>query len=128
MSANPATSPTAILLISCPDQPGIVAAISSFLWENQGNIVDIDQHVDSEEKVFFMRVEWEIPGFAVAREDLAATLSKLADRFEMRWKLYFSDVKPRVALFVTRDNHCLYDLLSRQESGELPMEVPLIIS
>lgn len=121
-------SPTAILLISCPDQAGIVAAISSFLYENRGNIVDINQHVDQEEGAFFMRVEWEIDGFALKREELARSLASLVVRFSMKWELHFSDVVPRVALFVTRDNHCFYDLLSRHESGELGMEIPLIVS
>ena len=121
-------SPTAILLVSCPDQPGIVAAVSAFLYENQGNIVDVDQHVDSEYGVFLMRVEWETNGLAVARDEIGSAIAPLAERFSMDWSLYFSDIVPRAALFVTRDNHCLYDLLSRHESGELRMEIPLIVS
>jgi formyltetrahydrofolate deformylase len=121
-------SPTAILCVSCPDRAGIVAAVSTFLYENQGNIVDVDQHVDAEEGAFFMRVEWELEGFAIPRESLAASLAPLADRFGMEWELHFSDVVPRVALFVTKENHCLYDLLSRHESGELRMDLPLIVS
>ena len=121
-------SPTAILLVSCPDQPGIVAAVSAFLYENQGNIVDVDQHVDSEYGVFLMRVEWETNGFAVVRDEIGSAIAPLAEKFSMDWSLYFSDIVPRAALFVTRDNHCLYDLLSRHESGELRMEIPLIVS
>ncbi|MEC8824785.1 MAG: formyltetrahydrofolate deformylase [Verrucomicrobiota bacterium] len=121
-------SPTTILLVSCPDQPGIVAAVSAFLYENQGNIVDVDQHVDSEYGVFLMRVEWETNGFAVARDEIGSAIAPLAEKFSMDWSLYFSDIVPRAALFVTRDNHCLYDLLSRHESGELRMEIPLIVS
>jgi len=128
LSASSKDSPTAILLVSCPDQPGIVAVVSAFLCENQGNIVDVDQHVDSEYGVFLMRVEWETSGFAVARDEIGSTIAPLAERFSMDWSLYFSDIVPRVALFVTRDNHCLYDLLSRHESGELRMEIPLIVS
>ena len=127
MSA-PKDSPTAILLVSCSDQPGIVAAVSAFLYENQGNIVDVDQHVDSEYGVFLMRVEWETNGFAVARDEIGSAIARLAEKFSMDWSLYFSDIVPRAALFVTRDNHCLYDLLSRHESGELRMEIPLIVS
>jgi formyltetrahydrofolate deformylase len=115
-------------LISCPDKAGIVAALSTFLYENRGNIVDIDQHVDLEEGVFFMRVEWELEGFAIARDGIAEALAPLVDRFAMRWELHFSDIVPRVALFVTKDNHCFYDLLSRHESGELRMDIPLIVS
>ncbi len=128
MSTPPKDSPTAILLVSCPDRPGIVAALSAFLYENRGNIVDIDQHVDPGEGVFFMRVEWELDGFAIPRENLAISLAPLAERFEMRWDLHFSDVIPRAALFVTKENHCFYDLLSRHESGELRMDIPLIVS
>lgn len=115
-------------MISCPDKAGIVAALSTFLYENRGNIVDIDQHVDLEEGVFFMRVEWELEGFAIARDGIAAALAPLVERFAMRWELHFSDIVPRVALFVTKDNHCFYDLLSRHESGELRMDIPLIVS
>ncbi len=128
MSIPSQDSPTAILRVSCPDQAGIVAAVSSFLYENQGNIVDIDQHVDQDEGGFFMRVEWELASFAVARDSLAVALAPIAARFGMEWELHFSDVVPRTALFVTKENHCLYDLLSRHESGELRMEIPLMVS
>lgn len=128
LSALSNDSPTAILLISCPDQAGIVAAVSTFLFENKGNIVDIDQHVDQEDGVFFMRVEWEVEGFALRRGELKPALAPLMERFAMQWELHFSDVVPRAALFVTRDNHCFYDLLSRHESGELGMDIPLIVS
>ena len=128
MKTDLSDSPTAILLVSCPDRSGIVAAISTFLFEHEGNIVDIDQHVDQDEGVFLMRVEWELAGFGIAREEILEALHPLLDRFAMRWDLHFSDVPPRVALFVTKDNHCLYDLLSRHESGELQMEIPLIVS
>lgn len=121
-------SPTAILLVSCPDQPGIVAAVSGFLYENAGNIVDVDQHVDIDEGVFFMRLEWEVEGFAIPRERYAEALRPLVERYRMDWELHFSDVLPRAALFVTRENHCLYDLLSRHESGELRIDIPLIVS
>ncbi|MDF1755140.1 MAG: formyltetrahydrofolate deformylase [Verrucomicrobiales bacterium] len=119
---------TAILLISCPDQSGIVAAISNFLFENQGNILDVDQHVDRDENAFFMRIEWEVDGFGIDREKISEAIAPLADKFSMTWTLNFSDVLPRVAIFVTKENHCLYDLLSRHESRELAMEIPLIIS
>lgn len=128
MSSLLKNTDTAILLISCRDQPGIVAALSEFLFRNEGNIVDIDQHVDLENESFFMRVEWEIEGFAVPRDEITEALSPLVEKFGLNCSLYFSDVTPRVALFVTKENHCVYDLLSRQESGELRMEVPLIVS
>ena len=102
--------------------------MAGFLFENAGNIVDVDQHVDPENQGFFMRLEWEVEGFAIERQEIAGAFEVLAEKFEMNWSLHFSDIVPRAAIFVTRDNHCIYDLLSRQESGELPMEVPLIIS
>ena len=122
------SSPTAILLISCPDQAGIVATISRFIFENEGNIVHLEQHVDAEANAFFMRLEWEIDSFRIERDGIAEAFGPLAGKFGMNWTLSFSDVRPRVAIFVTKDNHCLYDLLSRHESGELAMDVPLIIS
>ncbi|NNE92513.1 MAG: formyltetrahydrofolate deformylase [Verrucomicrobiales bacterium] len=125
---NQSQKPTAILLMSCPDQAGIVAAISAFISENEGNIIHLDQHVDAEENAFFMRLEWEVEGFKITRSEIARAFEPLASGFGMSWDLYFSDIKPRIALFVTKENHCLYDLLSRHESGELPMEVPLIVS
>ena len=127
MQKQPATT-TAILLMSCPDQPGIVSAISGFISENSGNILHLEQHVDSEVGAFFMRVEWEVDGFAISRSEIKSAFAPLAEKFSMEWALHFSDIKPRVAIFVTKDNHCIYDLLSRHESGELPMEIPLIIS
>ncbi|MDC0252056.1 formyltetrahydrofolate deformylase [bacterium] len=128
MSTHSQDSSTAILLVSCPDQAGIVASVSDFLFQNKGNIVDVDQHVDQESGVFFMRVEWEIEGFSVAPDQIEEAIAPLAEKFSMTWSLYFTEVVPRVALFITRDNHCVYDLLSRHESGELRMEVPLIVS
>ncbi|MAS96096.1 MAG: formyltetrahydrofolate deformylase [Verrucomicrobiales bacterium] len=128
MSAASKDSPTAILLVSCPDQPGIVSTISTYLFENKGNIVDIDQHVDQEAGAFFMRVEWEIDSFGIPRDEIGAAIEPFAEKFQMDWELYFTDIVPRVALFVTKENHCFYDLLSRHESGELRMEIPLIVS
>ena len=129
MAASPKQKrSTAILLISCPDQPGIVAAISQFLFSNSGNIVDVDQHVDADEKTFFMRMEWEVEGFSIEREIIADSFAPLAEKFSINWELHFSDVLPRAAIFVTKENHCLYDLLSRYESGEVRMEIPCIIS
>lgn len=125
MESTPAT---ATLLVSCADQSGLVAAMSGFISESNGNIVDLEQHVDSSEKVFFMRLEWELDGFSIARDQIKTSLEPLLTRFNMQWSLRFSDVRPQVALFVTRDNHCLYDILSRQQSGDLQMDVPLIIS
>ena len=120
--------PTAILLIHCPDQPGLVRAVASFIAENGGNIVHFDQHVDSQEGIFFMRAEWDMANFVVSREDLPVFIRVLAEPRRMTWSLHFSDARHRLALFVSKDAHCLYDLLSRHEAGELEADIPLIIA
>lgn len=120
---------SAILLIHCPDQPGLVAAISNFIADNGGNILDLDQHVDDERGIFFMRVEWNLAGFRIP-------LAHIADRFgdtigapfNMQWRLHFSDERPRMAILVSRLPHCLTDLLARWQSGEWQVDIPLIIS
>ncbi len=119
---------TAVLLLSCPDQKGLVAAVSDFLYKNQGNIIHADQHTDQEEGVFLQRVEWELDGFALPREEIEAGFQPIADRFGMTWSLSFSDAVPRIAVFVSKLPHCLYDLLARWKMGEFQAEVPLIIS
>ncbi len=120
--------PTAILLIHCPDQPGLVRAVADFIFENGGNVVHLDQHVDQDAGVFFMRVEWQLDGFRIPKEDLARVFHYVAEPRRMRWTLHFTDQQHRVALFVSREQHCLYDLLARHEAGDLPVEIPLIIS
>jgi formyltetrahydrofolate deformylase len=119
---------TAVLLISCADQKGLVAAVSDFLFRNGGNIVHADQHTDREERVFLQRVEWEIDGFAIARDGIAEAFRPLAERFGMAWDLRFSDETPRAAILVSKMHHCLYDLLARWRLGELQCAIPLIIS
>lgn len=119
---------TAILLIHCPDQKGIVAVITDFLLKNNGNVVDIEQHVDDQINHFFMRVEWELDGFAIPKEkieDYFATL--IGNKYNMQWQLRFSGKKPRMAIFVSKMSHCLYDILQRYMSGEWEVEIPLII-
>lgn len=119
---------TAILLIHCPDQKGIVAAISDFLLKNNGNVVDIEQHVEVDINHFFMRVEWELNDFAIPREKIADYFATLiGNKYQMQWQLKFSDNKPRMALFVSKMSHCLYDILQRYMSGEWDVEIPLII-
>lgn len=120
---------TAILLIHCPDQTGIVAAVTDFLFKNNGNIIDLEQHVDRDAKVFFMRTEWELADFLIEREkidDYFGTL--IGKRFNMKWTLHFTDKKPRMAIFVSKASHCLYDILSRYQAKEWAVEVPVIIS
>lgn len=119
----------AILLIHCPDRPGIVVAITEFIHKNDGNILYLDQHVDSERGVFFMRVEWDLTNFVIQREKIAEYFETLvASRYEMVSQLSFTDTKLRMALFVSKMSHCFYDLLARYESGELNVEIPVIIS
>jgi len=119
---------TAILLIHCPDQKGIVAAISDFLLKNNGNVVDIEQHVEKDINHFFMRVEWELADFAIPREKIEEYFATLiGNKYQMHWQLHFSDKKPRMALFVSKMSHCLYDILQRYMSGEWHVEIPLII-
>jgi formyltetrahydrofolate deformylase len=120
---------TAILLVHCPDQPGIVAAVSDFLYKNKGNVISLDQHVDREISHFFMRVEWELEGFAIPQEKVEDYFSTLiGERFQMQWQLHFTSQIPRMAVFVSKVSHCLYDILQRWASNEWRVELPLIIS
>ena len=118
---------TAVLLLSCPDQRGLVAAVSDFLYRHHGNIVHADQHTDRERGLFVQRVEWELAGFDIARDDIAGAFRPLAERFAMDWSLRFSDHVPRLALMVSKLPHCLYDLLARWRMGELRADIPIII-
>lgn len=120
---------TAILLIYCPDKQGILAAVTEFLNENQGNIIYLDQHVDHEEAIFYMRVEWELEKFAIPREKIADYFQTLiAQKFTIKFSLHFSDQHPRMAVFVSKMSHCLFDILSRYTAGEWDADIPLIIS
>ena len=117
------------ILIHCKDRPNIIASVTNFIAQKDGNIVYIDQHVDREQNIFFMRLESEFikESFSVDifREDFK---NKLADAFEMKWRIYSSTRKPKMALFISKYDHCLYDLLGRYNSGELNLEIPFIIS
>ncbi|MBN1184329.1 MAG: formyltetrahydrofolate deformylase [Bacteroidales bacterium] len=120
---------TAIVLMHCPDQRGIVANVTEFLNFNHGNILYLDQHVDHEEKVFFMRVEWELDGFLVPADKIADYFqTQIAAKYNMKFNLYFSSYTPRMALFVSKMSHCLFDILSRYKAGEWNVEIPCIIS
>ncbi len=120
---------SAILLIHCPDQKGLVATVAEFIQKNNGNIIHLDQHVDFEQSIFFMRIEWELKGFDIPAEKIGEFFKILiADKYSMKWTLNFSGRKPRMALFVSKLSHCLYDILAFSESGEWHVEVPLIIS
>ena len=119
---------TAVLLLSCPDQKGLVAAVSDFLYKNDGNIIHADQHTDQEEGIFLQRVEWELKGFAIEREGIVGAFQPIADRFGMTWSLHFSDNVPRIALFASTLPHCLYDLLARWRMGEFRADIRAVIS
>ena len=119
---------TAILLISCPDQKGLVAAIADFLLLHDANILHADQHQDAELKLFLMRVEWDLAGFTLDLADFAAAFRPIAERFGMTWRLAESSRKPRLAIFVSKFDHCLADLFYRYQSGELHCELPIVIS
>ena len=120
---------TAKLLLHCPDQPGILAEVTDFITVNKGNIFYLDQYVDHVENIFFMRIEWELESFLVPQEKIEDYFETLyAQKYGMSFRLYFSDVKPRMAIFVSKMSHCLFDLLARYTAGEWNVEIPLIIS
>ena len=120
---------TAILLIHCPDKPGILAAVTEFINQHQGNILYLDQYVNREEKVFFMRVEWDLSSFQIPKDKIEEYFRTLLGlRFDMNFSLYFSEVRPRMAIFVSKMSHCLYDLLARYAAGEWKVAIPVIIS
>jgi formyltetrahydrofolate deformylase len=124
----PAASPTATLLISCPDQRGLVAKIASFIYSNGGNIIHADQHTDFSAGLFLTRLEWQLEGFNLPRELIGPAFNAIAQPLQANWQLHFSDDLPRIAIWVSRQDHCLYDLLWRQQAGELAAQIPLIIS
>ena len=120
---------TANLLLNCPDKPGILAEVTDFITVNKGNIIYLDQYVDHVENIFFMRIEWELKDFLVPQEKIEDYFRTLyGQKYEMDFRLYFSDVKPRMAIFVSKMSHCLFDMLARYTAGEWNVEIPLIIS
>jgi formyltetrahydrofolate deformylase len=119
---------TAILLIDCPDRKGLVAAIADFLYRHDANILHADQHQDAEQGLFLMRVEWDLAGFDLSIEQFKREFAPVAEQFQMNWRLELSAVRPKVAVFVSKYDHCLVDLLYRQQSGELACDIPLIVS
>ena len=116
-----------VLLLSCPDQRGVVAAVADFIASHNGNIVHAEQHTDDVEKVFFQRVEFEIDGFDIPRERILESFAPVSNRFGMQVQLRFTDVRPRVAIMASKQSHCLFDLLTRWRSGELPADVVAVI-
>ena len=121
--------PTAILLLYCQDQPGIISEVTKFITDNKGNIVYLDQSVDKEDGMFFMRIEWELDTFLIPRDKVSEYINTLySQRYHLSFKLYFSDVRPRMAIFVSKMSHCLYDLLARWKAGEFNCDIPCIVS
>ena len=120
---------TAIILVHCPDQPGIVARVTEFIYSNKGNIISLEQHVDHSADRFFMRLKWDLDNFMIPREKISDYFQTLiASPYQMSFELYFSEARPRMAIFVSKMSHCLYDILSRWESGDWNVEIPVIIS
>ncbi len=120
---------TAILLLHCPDKPGLIAELTNFVTVNNGNIVYLDQYVDHTEGIFFMRMEWDLGKFLIPTDKIEDYFTTLyAQKHNMDFRIYFSDKKPRMAIFVSKMSHCLYDMLARYTAGEWNVDIPLIIS
>ncbi|MFR1236339.1 MAG: formyltetrahydrofolate deformylase [Barnesiella sp.] len=129
MSLETNRSIHAVLLMHCPDQPGIIAVVTDFINVNGGNIVYLDQHVDRANGIFFMRVEWDLTRFNIPQEKIEDYFNTLyAQKYDMYFRLYFSDYRPKMAIFVSKMSHCLYDILARYTAGEWNVEIPVIIS
>lgn len=121
---------TAIITMHCQDEKGIISAVTDFILTNNGNIVELDQHVDVDSKRFFMRVEWETDGFGIKLEKIGEYFETLIARKykDIHWEVSFNHQKPKMALFVSHYGHCLYDILGRVDTGEWNVEIPLVIS
>lgn len=119
----------AIILISSPDRPGLVAAVTDFININGGNIINLEQHVDKQDNTFFMRIEWDLANFIIPKEKISDYFQTLyANKYNMTFRLYFNDHTPRMAVFVSKMSHCLFDILARYTAGEWKVKIPLIIS
>ena len=121
-------NPTATLLVSCPDQRGLVAKIANFIYANGGNIIHADQHTDFAAGLFLTRIEWQLEDFNLPREYIAPAFNAIAQPLQAKWQLHFSDTVPRIAIWVSRQDHCLFDLIWRHRAKEFSAEIPLIIS
>jgi formyltetrahydrofolate deformylase len=121
-------STTAVLLLSCPDQPGIVAAVADFVYRHGGNILDAQQHTDETDGIFFQRIEFDLSGCDLAPDEIEPAIQPLVERFDMRCAVRQSRDVARVGVLVSREPHCLVDLLARSRRGELPAEIPVVIS
>jgi formyltetrahydrofolate deformylase len=119
---------SAILLLSCPDRRGLVSRISHFVFERGGNILDLDEHVDVDGKYFFLRLAWDMKNFSIPESEVAEAFTPLAKEFNAEWKINFAGKNLRIAIFVSKFDHCLQEILWRQRLGEFNIEIPLIIS
>ena len=119
---------TAILLVSCPDQKGLNAAIHDFIYKGNGNTLHADEHQDADQNLFLMRVEWDLTDFSIDMRDFARHFQPIAERFQMQWRVALSSYRPKVAIYVSKYDHCFVDLLNRHRAGELACEIPLAIS
>ncbi len=117
-----------VVLISCPDRRGIVAAVTAFVFAHGGNIVDLQQHTDHVDGAFFQRVEFELDHLDLARDEIEAALAPVVDQFDMRCAVRFTDAAPKTAILVSREAHCLHDLLTRARSRELAIDVRAVVS
>lgn len=117
------------LVMNCPDRKGIIAAVTNFIHETSGNIVYIDQYVDRVNSIFFMRVECELVEDNLSVQNFELNFKKtVGKKYELKTDIYLNNVMPRMALFVSKYDHCLYDILGRHQSGELKIEIPFILS
>jgi formyltetrahydrofolate deformylase len=119
---------SAVLLVQCPDRKGIDAALADFIYRHEGNILHFEQHQAGEERFYLARIEWDLEGFQFELEDFSEKFSPIANKFEMQWRVALCSYRPRVAIFVSKYDHCLVDLLYRQRGGELACDIPLMIS
>ena len=122
------TKQTATLLISCPDQRGLVAKFANFIYANGGNITHADQHTDFEAGLFLNRIEWQLKGFNLPKDLIAPAFNAIAQPLNAKWELHFSDTLPRIAIWVSRQDHCLLDLIWRHRAKEFHAQIPLIMS
>ncbi|MFB8787649.1 MAG: formyltetrahydrofolate deformylase [Potamolinea sp.] len=122
------TKSTATLLVSCPDQRGLVAKIANFIYANGGNIIHADQHTDFAAGLFLTRIEWQLKGFNLPRDLIGPAFNAIAQPLQASWQLHFSDTVPKIAIWVSKQDHCLFDLLWRHKAKEFSAEIPLIIS
>jgi formyltetrahydrofolate deformylase len=120
--------PNATLLLACPDQKGLVAKIANFIYANGGNVIQADQHTDIAAGLFLTRIEWQLAGFNLPREVIEPAFGAIAQPLGGQWSIHFSDRRPRLAIWVSKQDHCLYDLILRQRAGELPAEIALVLS